>query len=190
MEKLIKGESYKIHSYKHNGIIYKSWNHAFFLDYIKDADVYIFANEAATVLEMDGRSWNTREPAILFFYGKRWYNVIAQFKEKGISYYCNLSSPVFIEENTIKYIDYDLDVKVYKDGKFRILDRKEYNYHRKKMKYSQELEIVIKGELSDLIEKIKTKSDCFSYEIVDKYYKEYINIKKQQKGVDNSNEIC
>ncbi len=181
MKKLIKGKSYKIHSYKHNGIIYKSWNHAIFLDYIKECDVYIFANEGATVLEMDGRSWNTREPAILFFYGKHWYNVIAQFKKKGIYYYCNLASPVLIEENTIKYIDYDLDVKVFKDGSFKILDRKEYNYHKKKMKYPQELEIVIKNELSDLLERIKNKSGCFSCEIVEKYYENYNNLKKVEK---------
>lgn len=35
MEKLKVGKSYKIHSYKHNGMIYKSWDHAIFLDYRK-----------------------------------------------------------------------------------------------------------------------------------------------------------
>lgn len=177
MEKLIIGKSYKIHSYKHNGIIYKEWDHAIFLDYLPKEDVYVFANEYAKVLEKDGRVWSTREPAILFFFGKHWYNIIGQIKSKGITYYCNLASPVLIEEDTIKYIDYDLDVKIFKDGSFKILDRKEYNYHRKRMQYSKELENVICTELNDLIAKIKNKSNYFSKENIDKYYCIYRKIK-------------
>ena len=53
MEKLKVGKSYKIHSYKHNGMIYKSWDHAIFLDYRKKEEVYVFVNDCANVLEMD-----------------------------------------------------------------------------------------------------------------------------------------
>ena len=49
------------------------------------------------------------------------------------------------------------------------------------MKYPQELEIVIKNELSDLLERIKNKSGCFSCEIVEKYYENYNNLKKVEK---------
>lgn len=182
MQKLKVGKSYKIHSYKHNGLIYKEWDHAVFLDYLKKEDVYVFANESATVLEKDGRVWNTKEPAILFFFGKHWYNVIGQLKSKGITYYCNIASPVLIEEDTIKYIDYDLDIKVFKDGGFKLLDRKEYNYHKKKMQYSKELEKIILEELSDLITKIKNKSDCFSKETINNYYCTYMKIQSDKIG--------
>lgn len=181
MEKLEFGCSYKIHSYKHNGIIYKSWNQAIYLGYDKEEEAYIFVNEYANVLEMDGRTWHTKEPAILFFYKKHWYNVIAQCKNNGISYYCNLASPVFIEEKTIKYVDYDLDVKVFKDGAFKILDWKEYNYHNKKMQYPIELNYKIKEELEKLILKVRDKDGCFSKEMVEKYYQVYLKIKKQKK---------
>lgn len=181
MEKLKVGKSYKIHSYKHNGMIYKSWDHAIFLDYIKKEKVYVFVNDCANVLEMDGRTWRTREPAILFFYRNHWYNVIAQCKAKGISYYCNLASPVLIEEGTIKYIDYDLDVKVFKDGGFKVLDRKEYAYHKNKMQYPKKLDSVIHAELSDLIQKVKAKNECFSRETVEKYYQKYMKMKKSEK---------
>ena len=42
MEKLKVGKSYKIHSYKHNGMIYKSWDHAIFLDYRKKKKKYMY----------------------------------------------------------------------------------------------------------------------------------------------------
>lgn len=170
-----------IHSYKHNGVIYKAWDHAIFLDYIKKYEVYVFVNDCARVMEIDGRSWNTREPAILFFYKNHWYNVIAQCKESGITYYCNLASPVLIEEGAIKYIDYDLDVKVFKDGGFKILDRKEYNYHMKKMQYPPLLNQVVYEELDDLIKKVRAKEECFSKELVNKYYEIYLEMKKNNK---------
>lgn len=68
MEKLKVGKSYKIHSYKHNGMIYKSMDHAIFLDYRKKEEAYVFVNDCANVLEMDGRTWKTREPSYIFFY--------------------------------------------------------------------------------------------------------------------------
>ena len=41
-----------------------------------------------------------------------------------------MASPFIIEENTIKYIDYDLDLRVFPDGSFKVLDRGEYKYHK------------------------------------------------------------
>ena len=62
----------------------------------------------------------------MFFYKKRWFNIIAQLKPNGIFYYCNIASPYVIDEGILKYIDYDLDLRVFNDGAFKILDRNEY----------------------------------------------------------------
>ena len=48
------------------------------------------------------------------------------FREDGIYYYCNLSSPFVCDEEALKYIDYDLDIKVYPNGKYHLLDEDEY----------------------------------------------------------------
>lgn len=37
-------------------------------------------------------------------------------RENGVSYYCNLASPFVLDNEALKYIDYDLDVKVFADG--------------------------------------------------------------------------
>ena len=34
-------------------------------------------------------------------------------RDNGISYYCNLASPFVLDKEALKYIDYDLDVKVF-----------------------------------------------------------------------------
>jgi protein associated with RNAse G/E len=37
-------------------------------------------------------------------------------RKKGIYYYCNLASPAIMDNGAVKYIDYELDVKVFPDG--------------------------------------------------------------------------
>ena len=82
------GERFIIHSYKHNGNIHRAWDEAVLLD---DCGEYlVFGNNRTKVLEADGRSWRTKEPAIMFFYKNKWYNVIGQLKSNGIYYYCNI----------------------------------------------------------------------------------------------------
>ena len=182
MEKLEIGKCYQIHSYKHNGKIYKSWDEAVLLDYDYKNGVYIFGNNQTTVTESDGRTWQTKEPAILFFFSNKWYNIIGQYKKRGIFYYCNLASPLIIEEGTIKYIDYDLDVKVFPDGSFKVVDRNEYNYHKKKMKYPLSIDTIVNKELSNLINLIKKKESYFDKNMVKKYYDFYKKLVKEDKN--------
>ena len=162
------GDTLVIHCYKHNGVIHKSWKLAYVLD-IKE-DYIVLGNENVLVTKQDGRTWHTKEPAIMFFYKKRWFNIIAQLKPNGIFYYCNIASPYVIDEGILKYIDYDLDLRVFNDGAFKILDRNEYNYHKKLMKYPREIKFIIKNELSSLIEMKKASVFPFNVETVEYYY--------------------
>ena len=177
MKRLFEGEKLIIHSYKHDGNIHRSWDEALL---IEETDEYIvFGNEKTKVIESDGRSWKTKEPAVLFFYKNSWYNIIGQCKKDGIYYYCNIASPFIIESNTIKYSDYDLDLRVFPDGSFKVLDRGEYNYHKSKMKYSEEIDSIVKDELTNLIEKVRKKEFPFNSEIIEKYHKQYEELKKR-----------
>ena len=132
----------------------------------------------ALVIEADGRTRRTREPAIMYFFKKKWFNVIAQLKADGISYYCNIATPYIIEDGTIKYIDYDLDLRIFNTGEYKILDKMEYKYHKKIMNYSDELDIAVKNGLNELIKLYKSGSDIFSTEKNMNYYKEYLELKK------------
>ena len=150
-------------------MIHKSWKLAYVLD-IKN-DYIVLGNENVLVTKQDGRTWHTKEPAIMFFYKKRWFNIIAQLKPNGIFYYCNIASPYVIDDGIIKYIDYDLDLRVFNDGAFKILDRNEYNYHKKLMRYPKEINFIVKNELSSLIEMKKSSVFPFNVETIEYYYK-------------------
>ncbi len=166
------GENYMIHCYKHDGTIHRSWDEAVLID--TNRDFLVFGNKKAKVHNSDGRIWYTREPAIIYYYKNRWYNVITQFKKNGIYYYCNIASPTILEGKVIKYIDYDLDLRGFPDGSYKILDESEYEYHRKKMNYSNEIDIIVKQELKKLIELYKKGIGPFDKERVKKYYDKYM----------------
>ena len=177
MDKLKIGGHYVIHCYKHNSQIYKVWEEAILLD-IKD-DYLVFGNNRTRVIEADGRSWRTREPAVMYFFKDKWYNIIGQYKKDGIQFYCNIASPFIMDGNAIKYIDYDLDLRVFPDGSFKVLDRGEYNYHKEQMSYSEELDKIVKSELTSLIEIVRRKEWPFDHSEVIRYNKVYNEIKKK-----------
>ena len=172
--KLSIGDTLAIHCYKHNGELYKTWDKALVLD-VQD-DYIVLGNDNVLVTKSDGRVWRTKEPAIMFFYNNRWFNVIAQLKRNGLFYYCNIASPYIMDNRILKYIDYDLDLRVFPDGAFKILDRNEYNYHKKIMHYPKEINFIIKSELSSLIEMKKGNENPFNSELIERYHKIFLNL--------------
>lgn len=173
------GENFIIHSYKHDGSIHRAWDEAVLLE---QTDEYlVFGNEKTKVTESNGRTWKTKEPAVLYFFKNQWFNVIGQCKKDGIYYYCNIASPFVIEGKTIKYIDYDLDLRVFPDGSFKVLDKGEYNYHKNKMKYPDDLDVILKEELSYLIEKCKAKVFPFERNQIEIFHKLYDELKQKVK---------
>jgi len=170
-ENIKVGDKLEIHCYKHNGKIHRTWDEAVVLEI---NDEYIVCGNCKTlVTESDGVKHKTKEPAILFFYRKRWYNIIEQLKKYGLFFYCNIATPFLIDDKIIKYIDYDLDLRVFPDGAFKVLDRNEYNYHKKIMHYPEEIDMILKRELTSLIEMKKNNEGPFDKDLINKYYEKY-----------------
>ena len=179
MNSLKIGNKYSIHSYKHDGTLHRSWDEAVLLDIFDD--YLVFGNDKTVVTESDGRTWKTKELAVLYFYKDKWFNIIGQNKEDGIYYYCNMASPFIIEDNTIKYIDYDLDLRIFADESYKVLDRGEYKYHKKLMEYPEEIDVILKKELKELINMAKEKKDAFNKETINNYYIKYESLLEAEK---------
>ena len=175
MNKLKKGMHLQIQCYKHNGKVHRCWDEAVLIDIKKD--YMVFGNEKTLVTESQGNTWRTKEPAVMYFFKNRWYNIIVQFKKEGITYYCNIASPFIIEDNTIKYIDYDLDLRIFPNGSFKILDKGEYKYHKKLMNYSKDLDIAIRSALTELITDYQNGDIAFNKQENIKYNNIYKKIK-------------
>lgn len=175
------GDKYIIHSYKHNGKLYKTWDEAVFLD--ETRDYYVFGNSNTLVTKKYGKSWCTKEAAVMFFFKHEWFNVIAQLKKNGIYFYCNIASPVILENNetrVIKYIDYDLDLRIFPDKTYKILDKSEYEFHKRTMNYSNRIDRILKFELRKLIRKYNNNYEVFNNRLINYYNNEYNKVKENK----------
>lgn len=170
------GSKMKIQSYKHNGQLHRVWENSLVL---KGTELIVIgANDKTTVKESDGRTWITREPAISYFHSKYWFNIIGMLRNDGIHYYCNISSPFVYDNEALKYIDYDLDVKVFPDMTYNLLDEDEYEEHRKQMNYSAILDRILHNNLDNLLHWVRQRKGPFSPDFIDQWYERYLTYRR------------
>lgn len=165
-----------IQSYKHDGTLHRCWDRNFVIS--DDDDFVVVASRRTKVTEGDGRRWYTHEPAVSVFSKSEWYNVICMFKEDGVSFYCNIASPTLIDKGMAKYIDYDLDIKLFPDGSLRILDQNEYDKHKVQLNYGNDLDMIIQKTVSIITERMKKRTYPFQQEEITKYFEEFDHLTK------------
>jgi hypothetical protein len=172
--KLTVGNKIVLQSYKHDHTLHRIWEQATVLE--ENDEYIVVANRRTKVIEANGRYWFTKEPSVSYFYKDRWYNVIGIIKPTGVSYYCNISSPTLVDEEALKYIDYDLDIKVVIDGSYTILDRNEYKKHQRIMNYPESICKILEIEMNDLKERIINKEEPFQTDCILNWYQFYLNL--------------
>ncbi|WP_240375771.1 DUF402 domain-containing protein [Bacillus piscicola] len=166
------GREIEIHSYKHNGTLHRVWEETLILQ--GTSKEIICGNDRILVHESDGRAWRTREPAVCYFNRNKWFNVIGMVRADGIHYYCNLGTPFVWDEEALKYIDYDLDIKVYPDMTYQLLDEDEYEQHKEEMNYPREIDHKIKESVQELQSWIFQRKGPFSPYFVEKWYERFL----------------
>jgi len=166
-----------IQAYKHNGELHREWSHSYVLD--DNDDYYVLASIRASVVENDGRKWHTKEPAIFIMSKKHFFNVIAMLKESGVCYYVNIASPTIEDKGFLKYIDYDLDIKMFGDGSTKLLDVSEYHKHAKEQNYPDEVKAILSKAVDRVYAMIKEKEFPFQNEEIERLYRLFFKIANQ-----------
>lgn len=166
------GSKIEIHSYKHNGSIHRIWEEMIVLKGTRK--VVIGGNDRVLVTESDGRTWRTREPAICYFDADHWFNAIGMIRTDGIYYYCNLGTPFIWDDEALKYIDYDLDIKVFPDMTYKILDEDEFELHSRQMNYPPQIHEVIQRSMKELISWIHQGKGPFAPQFVELWYERFL----------------
>lgn len=163
------------YAYKYNGDFHRYWQNAIKLSETRDY-IITCTPQNTNVIEGDGYFWKSRELAINYFSKDKWFNVIIMFKDNEIVYYCNLASPCLIESNSVKYIDYDLDVKYYTTTKqIKVLDRNEYITNGKKYHYPVQIKQIIEKQLKEIKFLMKNEVGPFDPKFAEKWQQYYIN---------------
>ena len=166
-----EGDYIAIQSYKHDGSLHRTWKETMVLKTSENS--LIGCNDHTLVTEDDGRRWVTREPAIVFFHKHYWFNVVAMIRDNGVSYYCNLATPYALDREALKYIDYDLDIKVFPNGEKRLLDVDEYKQHSVHWNYPPEIDHILKQNVKVLVDWINQGKGPFSQAHIDIWYRRY-----------------
>ena len=164
---------YRVMSFKHDGSLHRLWDKVGLV--YQDDEKIIVSNAKTLIREQSKRIWMSKEPSVTIFYYKKWFNIMGIIRDEGIHYYCNIASPCIVDKDIIKYIDYDLDLVKTVDRKIKVVDKNDYETNKKKYKYSEKLDFVLKKELSILKKWAKESKKDFNDEMIYKYSEKFID---------------
>jgi protein associated with RNAse G/E len=73
-----------------------------------------------------------------YYWTDRWYNIFAFFEPDGSfrNYYCNVSMPPTFEGEVLDYLDLEIDVVVWPNWSYKVLDEDEYERNADTFGYS------------------------------------------------------
>lgn len=162
-----------VQAYKHNGTLHRQWSPAYLAE--ETEDYWALCSKSSLVTESDGRRWMTNEHAVFLLFKKRWLNVIAMKKANGYCYYVNIASPTINDQGLLRYIDYDLDLKLFPDETIKALDEQEFEHHASLYNYSPELKRAIKKSFKEVREMMEKGTFPFVDSEADRIYKRFID---------------
>lgn len=173
-------QPYVVKSFKHDGRLHRMWMknwkvprermHAHHLS----QSMIVTINFQTPVRESDGSEWISKVPGISFFIPKKWYNIVALIEPSGVRYYCNVASPPYEQpDKVITYIDYDLDVIRQPGGKVDVVDRDEYERHKRRYQYNRKVQRKIRGGLKSVLRRIHRNQAPFQDDIVLRYFDDW-----------------
>ena len=154
----IVGRWFGIQCFKHDGSLHRCWDRALILE--NNKDFIVTATKRAKVVE-------------------EWWNAICMLKHDGICFYCNIASPSIISKDYIKYIDYDLDAKLFTNNEIRVLDEKEYAHHRSTYGYDDDLDAVLTYTIKLIVERMKNHEFPFDDEQIKQYFDQFLEMTKK-----------
>ncbi len=160
---MFENKNFTINSLKFDGKIHRSWKAEIIEETV---DLIIF--EGTFEKEIKHPHLGVIRPDTIsyeFYWKNRWYNIFRFHEPEGNlrNYYCNINQPPAIENNQLSYIDLDVDVLVWTDLSFEILDLDEFEENSKRFGYSKELREKVDKSLAEILRLIKNKDFPFDY---------------------------
>lgn len=145
-----------INSRKVDGKIHRSWK----AELIEETpELYIFVGVFDLEVKHSKLGVIRRDTVSYEYYWKnKWFNIFRFHEPEGVlrNFYCNVNQPPILENGVLDYIDLDIDVLVWQDFSYEILDIDEFEENTLKYSYSGDLQKKAQAslrEILDLLEK-------------------------------------
>ncbi len=153
-----------INSRKLDGKIHRSWK-AKLVE--RNDSLFVFVGEFEKEVKHPNLGVIRRGTVSYEYYWlNRWYNIF-RFHEPGgalRNFYCNINMPPKFENGVLDYIDLDIDILVWQDFKYEILDAGEFEENAEKYKYSENLKQTVDLNVKEIINLIENRKYPFNLE--------------------------
>ncbi len=95
-----------------------------------------------------------------YYWLDRWYNIFCFHEPDGTfrNYYCNINMPPVFENGVLDYVDLDIDVLIWPDTSYQILDAAEYEENALKFKYPRAIRSKVARALAEIVSLIENHS--------------------------------
>jgi protein associated with RNAse G/E len=103
----------------------------------KDGPLVVTEDSAGDLMQNAAGSWTCPYDVRNHYWTDRWYNVM-RFSRPGAElqeWYCNVSTPAEFDGSALSWIDLDLDVRAWPDGRIEVVDEDEFEEHSRRMAY-------------------------------------------------------
>jgi protein associated with RNAse G/E len=147
-----------INSRKYDGSIRRSWS----CEMVRlDHDLLVF--EGIFDVDVDHKELGFIKSGTVsheYYWLGRWYNVFRFMSPDGSfrNYYCNINLPPTLSDNVLDYVDLDIDIVVWPDKTYQVLDLDEFETHARDMPYPADVRAGAFKALDELMEMIETGS--------------------------------
>ena len=93
-----------------------------------------------------------------YFWLDRWYNVFRFHEPDGElrNYYCNAAMPATFAGGVLDYVDLDLDVLVWPNNKYEVVDREDFERNARKYDYPDDVCRQAENSVNELIRMIES----------------------------------
>jgi len=153
-----------VHAYKFNGCLYRTFE---FPRVIYENEKYLILDLSNCRIISQARNQKfyhsySKKDSLWVIFKDEWYNLFVTINDADkIIYYFNVATPYIFEEDAIKYIDLDLDIRVVDVNSqielIKVLDQKEFEQHASQMLYPKKLINKAIEVKDDIILKLQNK---------------------------------
>lgn len=154
---------FTINARKFSGAVYRSWE----AECLEDTEDYwqFLGKFSQTINHQHLGIIRRGTISYEYFWKNRWYSVFRFHEPDGElrNFYCNINQPPTIFNNVLNFVDLDIDVLVWKDFSYQVIDLEEYEINSKLFCYSAEIKKGVRKSLSDLLSLIQNKQFPFNF---------------------------
>jgi uncharacterized protein len=100
--------------------------------------------------------------SVEYYWLDRWYNIFRFTASHGRrTYYCNINIPPTFDDQTLSYVDLDIDILIESSFLYRVLDLEEFEENAARYGYSDDVRLNAQKALRELIVLIESRGFPF-----------------------------